>query len=74
MLENFNSFQVNHGLMEVGYVDHQTTVPHPNILAPGLLDQTLSVSMTATMDTVGNIVLGKLLHSQLVFCSFLEKT
>ncbi|KAM5562921.1 hypothetical protein ABKV19_017884 [Rosa sericea] len=58
VLENFNSFQLNHGLMEVGYVDHQTTVQLPNILAPSLLDQSLSVSMTATMDTVGNIVLG----------------
>ena len=67
MLENFNSFQLNHGLMEVGYVGHQATVPLPNILAPSLLDQTLSVSMTATMDTVGNIVLGKLLHLGLVF-------
>ncbi|KAL6217837.1 hypothetical protein ACLB2K_011054 [Fragaria x ananassa] len=73
VLENFNSFQVNHGLMEVGYVDHQTTVPHPNILSPGLLDQTLSVSMTATMDTVGNIVLGS--SRQFAgFCTEVEET
>ncbi|BBH09958.1 FAD-dependent oxidoreductase family protein, partial [Prunus dulcis] len=60
VLENFNSFQLNHGLMEVGYVDHQTAIPLPNISTSGLLDhdgQTLSVSMTATMDTAGNIVL-----------------
>lgn len=44
--------------MEVGYVDHYAALP--NILASGLLDQTLSVSMTATMGAMGNIVLGKI--------------
>ncbi|EOX93738.1 FAD-dependent oxidoreductase family protein isoform 3, partial [Theobroma cacao] len=55
VLENFNSLQLNHGLMEVGYVDYENS-----ILTPGLNDQsqTLSVSMTATMDTMGNLILG----------------
>ena len=45
--------------MEVGYVDHQNA-----ILTSELDDhsQTLSVSMTATMDTMGNLILGKILH------------
>ncbi|ONH92681.1 hypothetical protein PRUPE_8G189100 [Prunus persica] len=76
VLENFNSFQLNHGLMEVGYVDHQTAIPLPNISTSGLLDhdgQTLSVSMTATMDTAGNIVLGS--SRQFAgFCSELEES
>ncbi|CAB4321438.1 unnamed protein product [Prunus armeniaca] len=63
VLENFNSFQLNHGLMEAGYIDHHhTAVPLPSLSTSGLLDdhdgQALSVSMTATMDTMGNIVLG----------------
>lgn len=71
VLENFNSFQLNHGLMEVGYVDHHTALP--NILASGLLDQTLSVSMTATMGAMGNIVLGS--SRQFAgFCTEVEET
>lgn len=56
MLENSDVLQLNHGLMEVGYVDHQT------ILSNEPLDheQSLSISMTATMDNVGNLVLGKI--------------
>ncbi|PQM33504.1 uncharacterized protein Pyn_05209 [Prunus yedoensis var. nudiflora] len=76
VLENLNSFQLNHGLMEVGYVDHQTAIPLPNISTSGLLDhdgQTLSVSMTATMDTAGNIVLGS--SRQFAgFCTELEES
>lgn len=73
MVENFNSFQLNHGLMEVGYVDHYAALP--NILASGLLDQTLSVSMTATMGAMGNIVLGKIyIRDLFLFFLFLEKT
>ncbi|KAG2672740.1 hypothetical protein I3760_13G057100 [Carya illinoinensis] len=54
VLENFNALQLNHGLMEVGYIKHQT------ILASEQLDhgQALSVSMGATMDTLGNLTLG----------------
>ncbi|XP_022727700.1 uncharacterized protein LOC111283423 isoform X1 [Durio zibethinus] len=55
VIENFNSLQLNHGLMEVGYVDHQNA-----ILTSEQDDhsQTLAVSMTATMDTMGNLILG----------------
>lgn len=59
MLENYNALQLNHGLMEVGYVNHET------ISASGPLDhgQALSVSMTATMDAMGNLVLGTIFIS-----------
>ncbi|WCJ37256.1 FAD-dependent oxidoreductase family protein [Euphorbia peplus] len=58
VVENFSPFKLNHGLMEVGYVDHQ----QPEVANPvaGLVDhgKILSVSMTATMDALGNLVLG----------------
>lgn len=59
VLENFHSLQLNHGLMEVGYADYQ------NLISTSELDdhdQKLSVSMTATMDTMGNLILGNILH------------
>ncbi|TQE12314.1 hypothetical protein C1H46_001967 [Malus baccata] len=59
-LENLNSFHLNHGLMEVGDVDHQTANLLPSISTSELLnqdEQTLSVSMTAIMDAMGNIIL-----------------
>ncbi|OMO86808.1 FAD dependent oxidoreductase [Corchorus capsularis] len=56
VLENFNSLQLNHGLMEVGYVDYYQNAT----LTSGQDDQgqALSVSMTATMDVMDNLVLG----------------
>ncbi|GLU03919.1 hypothetical protein SLE2022_210900 [Rubroshorea leprosula] len=55
VLENFSCLQLNHGLMEMGYIDHQVVS-----LTSGHEDQrqTLFVSMTATMDLMGNLVLG----------------
>lgn len=54
VFENFNGIQLNHGLMEVGYIDHQfassQTVENTQHLS--------SVSMTATIDMNGNLVLG----------------
>ncbi|KAK9993060.1 hypothetical protein SO802_022763 [Lithocarpus litseifolius] len=60
VLENFDALQLNHGLMEVGYVDHQTGTQFPTISASEPYDdrQALSVSMTATLDAMGNLVLG----------------
>ncbi|XP_050252339.1 uncharacterized protein LOC126698882 isoform X1 [Quercus robur] len=60
VLENFKSLQLNHGLMEVGYVDHQTGTQFPTISASEPYDdrQALSVSMTATLDAMGNLLLG----------------
>ncbi|XP_047326963.1 glycine oxidase [Impatiens glandulifera] len=53
VLENFNSLKLNHGIMEAGYVAHKDaglgSVSDPV--------QT-SISMTATMDTSGNLILG----------------
>lgn len=54
VIDNFSSLHVNHGLMEVGYVNHQALT-----LAKDF-EQTSSVSMTATMDVQGNLVLGKI--------------
>lgn len=60
VLENFSSFRLDHGLMEMGYVDHlhdalDRKSSHSVKVEEG---QTPSVSMTATMDTMGNLVLG----------------
>ncbi|OVA11064.1 FAD dependent oxidoreductase [Macleaya cordata] len=60
VIENFKEMQLNHGLMEVGYVDHQTAAPHCTSSVSSVMDQgqTLSISMTATTDAMGNLVLG----------------
>ncbi|KAK2965819.1 hypothetical protein RJ640_025328, partial [Escallonia rubra] len=60
VLENLNSFQLNHGLMEVGYVDHQAAKLQSTVPDSGPVNhaETSSVSMTATMDALGNLVLG----------------
>ncbi|XP_010069584.2 glycine oxidase [Eucalyptus grandis] len=57
VLENFDQIRLNHGLMEVGYVSHQQIKQHS---AAGLCndEEMLSISMTATTDTMGNLVLG----------------
>ncbi|KAL3531037.1 hypothetical protein ACH5RR_010359 [Cinchona calisaya] len=60
VIENFKSFKLNHALMEVGYVNHQSASLQSTASDAGPLydAQTTSVSMTATMDTSGNLVLG----------------
>lgn len=65
MIENFEGMQLNHGLMEVGYVNHEMLVSHSTSSAASLMDhsKTLSISMTATTDATGNLVLGTLLPS-----------
>ncbi|KAJ8748180.1 hypothetical protein K2173_000588 [Erythroxylum novogranatense] len=59
VLENFSSFSLNHGLMEVGYISH-LDIKEPKDSASGLVQHgnALSVSMAATMDTSGRLVLG----------------
>ncbi|KAF6162275.1 hypothetical protein GIB67_008404 [Kingdonia uniflora] len=54
VVENVNSILLNHGLMEVGYGSHEV------VAASGTVDleQALSISMTATLDATGNLVLG----------------
>ncbi|KAI3948384.1 hypothetical protein MKW92_044257 [Papaver armeniacum] len=51
VIENFKAMQLHHGLMEVGYINHQFTSSAPEDA------RTLSVSMAATTDSVGNLVL-----------------
>ncbi|XP_010524641.1 PREDICTED: uncharacterized protein LOC104802642 isoform X2 [Tarenaya hassleriana] len=62
VVENFDSFHLNHGLMEAGYVDHQSRTPsHPSSLLGSDdddVERMLSISMTATMDNMENLVLG----------------
>ncbi|KVI11553.1 uncharacterized protein LOC112506927 [Cynara cardunculus var. scolymus] len=60
VIENFNSFKMNHGLMEVGYIGHQDATLQPSNLDSGVdhHSETSSISMTATMDSLGNLVLG----------------
>lgn len=59
MIENFKPFKLNHGLMEAGYANHQSatlkSVPNSGSIYDA---QSTSVSMTATMDTSGGLVLG----------------
>ncbi|XP_020089836.1 uncharacterized protein LOC109711272 isoform X3 [Ananas comosus] len=57
VLENFNEIKLNHGLMEAGYIDHQVGTSSDSATADS--EQTLlSISMTATIDAKGNLVLG----------------
>ncbi|KAL0370958.1 UNVERIFIED_CONTAM: hypothetical protein Sangu_0413900 [Sesamum angustifolium] len=62
VLENFNSLNLNHGLMEVGYVNHESTVLSSTTSDTSDsrtgYDDTASISMTATMDMSGRLVLG----------------
>ncbi|KAK7256199.1 hypothetical protein RIF29_29637 [Crotalaria pallida] len=53
-LQNVNFLQLNHGLMEAGYVDH-ATMPDLESSDHG---RDLSVSMTATVDATGNLLIG----------------
>ncbi|KAL2238486.1 uncharacterized protein LOC105163778 isoform X2 [Sesamum indicum] len=59
VLENFNSLNLNHGLMEVGYVNHESAVLSSTTSDSRTgYDDTASISMTATMDMSGRLVLG----------------
>ncbi|XP_066390554.1 uncharacterized protein [Miscanthus floridulus] len=61
VLEKFDKVKLNHALMEVGYVDHQIAKPNSTHMASESSEDelgALSVSMTATVDTKGNLVLG----------------
>lgn len=54
VIDNFKPFKLNHGLMEAGYITHESA---PNS-GSAHTAQTTSVSMTATMNTSGGLVLG----------------
>ncbi|XP_061339768.1 uncharacterized protein LOC133286379 isoform X2 [Gastrolobium bilobum] len=53
-LQNINFLQLNHGLMEAGYIDHPTV----SGLESSDHGRNLSVSMTATVDAAGNLLFG----------------
>ncbi|KAF4383178.1 hypothetical protein F8388_009209 [Cannabis sativa] len=59
VLKNFNFLQLNHGMMEAGYLDHKTATQLPDTSTSVISDhdQNLSISMTATIDSMGNVVL-----------------
>ena len=68
MLEKFDKVKLNHALMEVGYIGHHIAKPNSTHMASESSEDelgALSVSMTATIDTKGNLVLGNLRSSLL---------
>ncbi|KAG2644549.1 hypothetical protein PVAP13_2KG372505, partial [Panicum virgatum] len=61
VVENFDKVKLNHALMDVGYVDHQVAKSnHTHMASKSSEDEhgALSISMTATVDAKGNLVLG----------------
>jgi hypothetical protein len=63
VVEKFDKVKLNHALMEVGYVDHQVARSSSSHMASEASEDehgALSISMTATLDTKGNLVLGNL--------------
>jgi len=72
VVENFDKVKLNHALMEVGYVDHQVAKSnHIHMASKSSEDEhgALSISMTATVDAKGNLVLGNLRSTVFSFCS-----
>ncbi|CAA7396443.1 unnamed protein product [Spirodela intermedia] len=61
LLENLDGVRLNHGLMEVGYVDHQVSSRLPDSSssrATAVEHNFSSISFTATTDHMGNLLLG----------------
>ena len=61
VLENFDMLKLNHGIMELGYVDHQGDNSHSiHLSSTSNKDEhdAASISMTATLNTKGHLVLG----------------
>ncbi|XP_027336105.1 uncharacterized protein LOC113850008 [Abrus precatorius] len=54
VLQNFNLLQLNHGLMEAGYLNHPTI----SGLKSSDHERNLSVSMVANVDAAGNLLIG----------------
>uniref|UniRef100_A0ACD5XNF6 Uncharacterized protein n=1 Tax=Avena sativa TaxID=4498 RepID=A0ACD5XNF6_AVESA len=61
VLEKFDKLKLNHGIMELGYVDHQgdnsNSLPLSSKSSEDEHDAS-SISMTATLNTKGHLVLG----------------
>lgn len=72
VIENFNSFKLNHGLMEAGYVSHQNATLESIVSDPKSVNhaESTSISMTATMDTMGNLILGNYIIVKVCFALF----
>lgn len=72
MVEKFDKVKLNHGLMEVGYADYQIAKSNSTNMASESREDEhgdLSISMTATLDTKGNLVLGNLQSTFFSLCS-----
>eukprot|EP01018_Ginkgo_biloba_P033113 Gb_37953 [translate_table: standard] len=66
VLETLHPLHLNHALMEIGYCDHQiasSLSDDPSVEIVHSSFDTLSVSMTATVDSKGHLVLGMSLLS-----------
>jgi len=75
VLEKFDKVKLNHALMEVGYVGHQIAKPNSTHMASESSEDelgALSISMTATIDTKGNLVLGNLRSTVFSRCSMFQ--
>lgn len=59
--------------MEAGYVGHQNATLESSVSDPQSVDhaESTSISMTATMDTMGNLILGNCLILKVCPCFFL---
>lgn len=72
VLEKFDKVKLNHALMEVGYADHQIAKSNSTYVASESSEDelgALSISMTATLDTKGNLVLGNSRNIIFSLCS-----
>lgn len=61
VLDKFDKLRLNHGLMELGYVDHEVAKSNRISLSSESNEDdsgASSISMTATLNTKGNLVLG----------------
>lgn len=70
VLQNFNFLALNHGVMEADYLNHSTI----SGLESSDCEKDLSVSMVASIDAAGNLLLGKFLfHAHLNNTCAMEK-
>jgi hypothetical protein len=72
VLEKYDRLKLNHGIMELGYVDHQGDNSNSLPLSTKSNEEehdASSISMTATLNTKGHLVLGNLQSPNLSFGS-----
>lgn len=67
-IENFHYLRLKHGVMEAGYVEHQKSVISASEQVAE--DESLSISMTATRDASGNLLIGNIFILKLIYDTF----